>query len=177
MPNNPFYSITDFDNEWFSTFYDIYHISFPIHEQRKDKQQKKAFENNRYHLDVLVEDEKFISFIAWWDFNRYIYIEHFAVNPELRGQSLGSKTLRRFAEINNKVIILEIDPLIDEISKKRFEFYDKLGFQLNPYTHYHPAYKEGYAPHKLLVLSLHEKIDTDLYQQFKSDLSKIVMDI
>ncbi len=34
-------------------------------------------------------------------------------------------------------VILEIDPIIDEISQKRWSFYQHCGFQQNEYIHAH----------------------------------------
>mgnify|MGYP001028533630 CR=1 FL=1 len=170
-----FHSIKDTEDKWYKSFLEIYTISFPVYEQRNPKQQKEAFSDSRYHLIAKIEEEKFISFIAYWEFENYIYIEHLAVNPELRGQNKGSELLKDFADIMSKTIILEIDPLTDEISRKRLVFYEKLGYKTNPYKHFHPPYDKSYTPHQLVVLSLNRQVDQKEYEQFHSDLSHIVM--
>lgn len=175
MTQHSFYRISGINNPWYKPFYEIYAVSFPLYEQRDKSQQLTAFENKYYNLLVRKEGELLSSFISYWEFEEYIYIEHLAVNPELRGQNIGSQTLMAFAETTDKTIILEIDPLRDEISRKRLKFYRNLGFQLNTYTHYHPPYNPEYPPHELLVLSLPEKLSKELYNQFCLDLNKIIM--
>jgi hypothetical protein len=85
--------------------------------------------------------------------------------------------LRQFGEEINKMIILEIDPVIDEITEKRLFFYQKLDFKLCPYKHIHPAYNKMYRPHELLVLSSGSILSPTMYETFGNDLNEIVMGI
>ncbi|NDV95563.1 N-acetyltransferase [Dysgonomonas sp. 521] len=175
---NSFRKVTGIDEGWYRPIHEIYKGSFPLHEQRSGEQQRNAFENEHYRLIAkIVFTDKFnlASFISYWDFDSYVYIEHFAVNPLMRGQNVGSSSLKLFADLIKKPVLLEIDPLIDEISNKRFHFYERLGYQLNSYTHYHPAYNTQFPPHQLLVLSYPDKINQKQYDRFKSDLEHIVM--
>lgn len=176
MSDKAFYRIKDTQDHWYKSYHEIYTVSFPIYEQRDELQQTKAFEDKRYHLIIKTNEDKLVSFIAYWDFKNYVYIEHLAVNSELRGQNKGSELLEDFAEFISKIAILEIDPPIDEISKKRQKFYEKLGYEVNPYIHFHPAYKEGYVPHELVVLSLNRQLDKGEYYEFYDDLCNIVME-
>ncbi len=171
------YRITATSDKWYDEFYKIYKVSFPVFEQRNKEQQEYAFNHDNYFLDYTVDDDKFLSFIAYWDFNKYIYIEHLAVNPDYRGENIGSRVLREFIESKNKVILLEIDPLTTDIALKRFRFYERLGFQENIYPHFHPPYDKHYPAHELIVLSYGHQIDKSLYETFYNDLSKIVMQV
>jgi len=175
MTDKTFYRIKDSKDQWYESFREIYIVSFPVHEQRSEAQHEEALEDKRYHLIIKTDEDKLISFIAYWDFKNYVYIEHLAVNPELRGQNKGSELLEDFAELISKTIILEIDPPLDETSKKRLKFYEKLGYEANPYIHFHPAYKDAFIPHELIVLSLNRKLEKNEYYDFYDDLCNIVM--
>lgn len=175
MVQESFYRISGTEDVWYKPFYEIYAVSFPVYEQRNRNQQLTAFSDGHYNLLVQKEEELLSSFISYWEFDDYIYIEHLAVNPELRGQNIGSQTLTAFAETTDKTIILEIDPLRDEIARKRLRFYQNLGYQLNRYTHYHPPYNPEYPPHELLVLSFPEKLSEEQYNRFAHDLNDIIM--
>jgi len=170
-----FYRITSCDDSWYEAFYTIYKTSFPLHEQRNEEQQQAAFQHAEYHLECVIEENRLLAFIAYWEFDSYLYIEHFAVNPACRGQNIGSESLKALAAKTDKVILLEIDPLIDEVSRKRFHFYERLDFKANPYKHYYPPYSLEYPPHELIVLSLSKVLDEALYIQFDNDLKNIVM--
>ncbi len=61
----------------------------------------------------------FIGFISFWEFKDYLYIEHFAINNEIRGKGYGSTILNKFIKSTPKTILLEIDPIIDDISNAR----------------------------------------------------------
>ncbi|WP_029905313.1 N-acetyltransferase [Prevotella sp. 10(H)] len=175
MPENAFHRITDTEDRWYKPFWDIYTVSFPVYEQRDESQQLTAFNDERYYLLANIENDTLQFFVACWDFTDYVYIEHLAVNPDLRGKNIGSIMLDTFAKTVQKTVLLEIDPITDSISEKRFRFYEKLGYKLNPYKHAHPAYKEGYKPHELLVLSLNKTLTKEEYKQFENDLKHIVM--
>lgn len=175
MTGKTFYRIKDSKDQWYKSFREIYTVSFPLHEQRNKSQQEEAFKDKQYRLIIETNEDKLISFIAYWNFKNYVYIEHLAVNPALRGQNKGSKLLEEFAGFISKTIILEIDPPLDGISEKRLKFYEKLDYEANPYIHFHPAYKESLIPHELVVLSLNRKLEKSEYYDFYDDLCNIVM--
>lgn len=107
----------------YPTFEQIYTASFPLFEQRTEEQQEQAFQSPNYHLVVYLKDNLFIGFISYWDFSTYVYIEHFAIHENFRGQGYGGLLLEDFNKRLNKIILLEIDPITDEISSKRLKFY------------------------------------------------------
>ena len=159
----------------YKSFYDLYCISFPIFEQRSASQQLEAFQNERYKLLAYTENDIFLGFISYWEFDTYCYVEHFAVNTALRGKGYGSNLLHTFIQSTDKIIILEIDPVTDSISEARLRFYKKCGFSENPYPHKHPAYRSEYQPHSLIVLTTKGEISKGEYQKFNLDLNRIVM--
>lgn len=170
-----FHRIENIDNKWYNDFLSIYSISFPLHEQRNHEQQLYAFGNKHYRLFCQNNENRLDAFLAFWDFEEYVYIEHFAVNDKIRGKSIGTNTLRQFKKEIKKTIVLEIDPVIDEITAKRLDFYQKLDFKLCPFKHIHPAYHKKYEPHELLVLSSDSILSPAMYETFRNDLNKIVM--
>lgn len=159
----------------YPAFKELYVISFPVFEQRTEEQQDKAFLCPEYHLMAYTENGIFIGFICYWEFNTYIYIEHFAINQSLRGKGHGSLLLSGFIKENSKIILLEIDPIIDDLSAARLRFYQKCGFNLNKFAHIHPPYRENRNGHPLLVLTTERKITTNEYGQFYDDLSNRIM--
>lgn len=159
----------------YKPFSELYHTSFPVFEQRSAGQQEEAFRSQEYRLQAFTEGPAFIGFISFWEFGTYIYVEHFAINKELRGQGHGSRILRKFLESTEKTVILKIDPVIDEVSMARLSFYLRCGFHENPYQHRHPAYDPTYSPHPLEILSAPRAISPIEYEAFRNDLCSIVM--
>lgn len=156
-------------------FRTIYDISFPIYEQRTIEQQEYAFSFSHYHLDTYVSDGRLIGFIAYWAFDSYLYIEHFAIHPAERGKGRGKEILEYLMQAESRYILLEIDPVEDEVSSRRFHFYRSLGFRENPYPHIHPPYREGFEGHRLTILTSGRVITREEYAVFAKDLSCTVM--
>ena len=159
----------------YDDFKALYSSSFPIFEQRTEEQQAWAFEQAEYHLAGYTDKGRWIGFISYWEFDTYIYVEHFAIDAALRGQGYGSRVLRMFVEQKGKTVLLEIDPIVDEVSAARLRFYTHCGFRTNPYTHRHPAYREGYQPHLLVLLTAPDAISEEAYMRFYHDLCERVM--
>lgn len=167
--------ITEKQSPFYAYFENLYRISFPIFEQRTEQQQVLAFSSPAYHLNIYLDGEVFVGFIAFWEFDRYLYIEHFAVHPDLRGKGYGSIALKALQDSTTKRLLLEIDPVTDNISAKRLHFYELNGFSSNPYPHVHPPYREGFHGHNLVVLTTGGGISPEEYNQFDTDLREIVM--
>lgn len=159
----------------YKAFREIYDQSFPLFEQRTESQQTKAFSSPHYRLKGYEEGEFLLGFISYWEFDRYIYIEHFAIHPAFRGKGLGQCILQKFIASVSRFVILEIDPIVDKVSEARLHFYQHCSFKENPYAHIHPPYRDGYTGHSLIVLSMPSELPVEIYEQFCMDLSKTIM--
>lgn len=169
-------NICNFNHPFYEAFERLYAVSFPVFEQRTREQQETAFRHANYHLKGYEEDDTFIGFISYWEFDDYLYIEHFAINTEIRGKGYGSNLLCAFIRSTDKIVLLEIDPIVDSVSEARLRFYKKCGFHENPHLHKHPAYLDGYQPHSLIVLTTERQISEKEYGIFNFDLKTTVMD-
>lgn len=167
--------LSDTTSPQYKEFAALYAKSFPVFEQRTKEQQILAFSSSHYHLDLYYEGPVFIGFIAYWQFDRYSYVEHFAVHDMHRGRGYGAQLLNRFVEEQARQVVLEIDPITDEISAARWRFYERCGFSQNRYPHIHPPYRNGYAGHSLVVLSSGGTLETEVYELFYRDLINVVM--
>ncbi|MBV2190562.1 MULTISPECIES: GNAT family N-acetyltransferase [Providencia] len=162
------------DSQTIAMINQLYDTAFPLYEQRSYQGREAILNHSDYYLFSFKENDIFIGFIGCWKIEDYYYIEHLAISPVLRGQGYGQKVLKQFCHDVGKVI-LEIDPIIDDVSQKRWSFYRHCGFQQNEYAHAHPSYYPGNKPHKLRVLSYPEAIAEEVYQQFNHALQTLVM--
>ncbi|WP_353168831.1 GNAT family N-acetyltransferase [Providencia sp.] len=153
----------------------LYDDAFPLYEQRSNQGRKLILRHDDYYLYYFTDNDKFVGFIGCWKIKDYFYIEHLAISGSLRGQGYGQKVLKQFCNEVGQVI-LEIDPVIDEVSRKRLSFYQHCGFQQNEYTHAHPSYYPENKPHELEVLSYPQAIDKETYQRFNQMLQTVVME-
>ena len=152
----------------------LYRRSFPAHELRLWPDQQAVMNDPLYHFDLCLLDGALASLILYWDFGAYIYVEHFCVEPSMRGHGLGTLILAELAK-KNKPIILEIDPLTDDVAIRRKGFYERCGFKENPYAHAHPAYREGFSGHELKIMSWPRAITPAEYYRFNAYLISRVM--
>ena len=162
--------ITRKQDPLYPAFEQVYATSFPLFEQRTEQQQEQAFQSPNYHLEVYLKDNLFIGFISYWDFSTYDLCRILCIV-----RLYGSLLLEDFNKRLNKIILLEIDPIMDEVSANRLKFYKKCGFFENSYDHLHPPYRNTYQGHALIILTTERPITEDEYIQFCSDLRNIVM--
>jgi ribosomal protein S18 acetylase RimI-like enzyme len=160
----------------FQQVWAIYRSSFPLREQRTPEHQRTAFGSPLYRMDAYRDGERTIGFIDYWIFPDYAYIEHYAMAEAVRGQGYGTKILGDFLRrMEGKTVVLEIDPVVDEVSTRRLEFYEKLGFRESPFRHACPKYQPDETEGELWVLSWPTTVDCDFYERFYNDLHNVVM--
>lgn len=154
----------------------LYTDSFPDYERRRISSHARACEDAQFHTCIAVENGNLLALLFFWKYDNYIYIEHLAVLPSLRGRNIGTTLLKEFISLNeNKKIILEIDPPVDEISKRRLAFYENIGFIDNGYSFIHPSYTKNGHKHELHILSYPEDIDDAEFERFETFLNECVL--
>ncbi len=154
----------------------LYAESFPIYEQRRSEAQKKIVQDNRYSFNLIYDNDQWLGIICLWETESFIYIEHFAINSQLRNRRYGQRALQLLStKYAAKKLILEIDPLVDEVAKHRKAFYERCGFIANTFKHVHPPYHDGFAGHELIVMSSPSLLSQLEYNQFNSYLCQVVM--
>jgi Acetyltransferase (GNAT) family. len=109
------------DSPWFAEVDALYERAFPLHEQRETPAKKSALSNDNYALLAWFDGEQFIGLTGSWRFPHYCYIEHLAVNDQLRSQGYGKRMLNQLLHMH-PLTILEIDPLTTDIAHKRLRF-------------------------------------------------------
>lgn len=146
-------SSSEFD---FFRVFALYESSFPPDERRSESDFRKKIESEpRLHLDSTFTDGgDFLGFIAYWDFGTFIYAEHLAVNPQLRGHGTGGKILDHLMQASGKPLILEVEPPTGPMERRRIAFYERHGLRLWPDVDYlQPPYDPGKQPLPLLLMT------------------------
>lgn len=75
----------------------IYQNSFPQKEIRSLEDHLQALSDPHYTADGIWSDGRLIGILYYWTAPEYVYIEHLAISPDLRGANMGSRVLRLFA--------------------------------------------------------------------------------
>ncbi len=163
------------EDQYFAEFWKIYSASFPLNERRVSNQQTDVFKKQEYQVDIYLSDKYVIGFIAFWTAKDFIYIEHLAIAPEIRSNGFGSAILKPFIEREPIPVILEIEPIINDLTRRRLKFYESLGFVQNEHLHYQPPYHTSDQPLHLVILTYPNQIGEDLYRQFAQFQKNTVM--
>ena len=145
--------------------WNLYEESFPIAERRKLEDHLRASESEFFHPVSIWDEDQLIGIVFYWEWSSYRYIEYLAVNPELHGHGYGSQIIKKIRD-SKYTIILEIDPLINELSVRRLQFYERAGFTLTPYRFMHLPYRLDGAPQELLILSYPQMITKEQHKNF-----------
>lgn len=155
--------------EIFEQLYSIMEYSFPKDERRDFDAQYEKLGNPAFYSAALMEDEKALGFLNFWQLSGYVYIEHFAISQELRGKGIGSELIRKICEnFGNQQIILEAEPPeLNEIAARRIEFYKRLGFIFNDFHYLQPPYRKGENPVKLKIMSIQPLSEDDFKEKIR----------
>lgn len=151
--------------------YDLYVSSFPINKRRSDVEQICILKKETYHFNLIMENGELIGIMLYWDLDDMIYLEHFAILKCLRCSEKESKALELLKSLN-KQIILEIENPVDDITKRRYEFYEKNGFILNDVHHIQAKYHLGDEDVLLKILSFPGTVDKIKYLNFYNYMTK-----
>lgn len=160
-----FLSIEAGDKERWEKVWELYEDSFPIAERRKVDDHLRACNDERFFPLSAWEGQQLIGLMFFWEWDSYRYLEHLAVNPELRGQGHGSQLLKYLRD-SEHTIILEIDPLSNELSVRRLQFYERSGYTLTPYRFVHLPYRLDGNEQELLILSYPKMITKEQHNHF-----------
>ncbi len=138
-----------------------YEESFP-HNERRDflLLSNLAKEEKRFQISGLYKEEDYVGFISRWDFDSFLYIEHFAIEASLRNHKIGFTALKQFVETQDKPIILEVEMPYNELSERRIGFYKRMGFVLDNHIYFQPPYHKTDGWFEMRLMS-YGKIDLE----------------
>ena len=120
------------------------------------------------------EKKKPIGFFALWQFSEFLFVEHFAVAPPLRGKGMGSKMLSALKEKAKTPIVLEVELPETEIARRRIGFYERSGFHLNGFSYEQPSLGKGRSPVLLQLMSYPVPLSEEEFFQVKETLYREV---
>lgn len=154
----------------FDEIYRIMEQSFPLDERRPYEEQKVLLENPEYEIYVYKEFEKeeVKGFLAVWELEEYVFIEHFAVDNNFRNRGIGGQMLSELKARIGKRFCLEVEPPQEELTKRRVAFYKRNGFYLNHYDYIQPALSKGQNEVPLFIMTTEDTVMETEFQKIKS---------
>jgi ribosomal protein S18 acetylase RimI-like enzyme len=144
------------------TIRELYIAAFPPEERREFDQLKLLLNNEECHFyRIFTLPGTLAGFCILWEFPAFVFIEHFAVKPELRGLGIGEKTLDKIKGRFQKIIILETELPTDELKIRRIRFYERNGYHKLNRTYFQPSYGENKSEVELKLMSTNVDIQTE----------------
>lgn len=161
----------------FDRIYEILELSFPPDERRPYLEQAELFNDTRYSMLTATENGSIAAFMATWEFESFVFVEHFAAHPDFRNLGLGSRMLRELIEKTDKPICLEVEPPEGDITRRRIDFYKRNGFFLNSYSYMQPPISKGKNEIPLMIMTSGGQISETEFNTIKNTLYKEVYKI
>lgn len=169
-------TLSNTEHEYFSEAWELYEASFPKEERRSLTGQKRIFGLEPYHFEVILMGKSIIGLLLWWGFKEFVFIEHFATMPNVRGKGYGGKILREFLDAQKRRVVLEVEPPEDELKKRRIEFYKNAGFVFNPHFYQQPPMQKGCGYLQLHLMSWPTEITEESVNLFVGNYHPIIYD-
>lgn len=159
----------------------LYLTSFPESERRDAKKWKDmvlASTSTLFALYKISMDDAFAGILSCWDFESFLYIEHFAINSQQRGHGLGSATLSAFRTLfPQKPIVLEAEVPIEEMAIRRIQFYQRNGFHVCESPYMQPPYHQDGKWLELKLLSTSPDFASKQFETIKRTIYHHVYNI
>ncbi|MBQ8866330.1 MAG: GNAT family N-acetyltransferase [Bacteroidaceae bacterium] len=116
--------------------------AFP-REERRDEADLRAITRDeaRFHNLVITDEGAPVGLITCWELGRFCYIEHFAILPTMRNRGYGRRVMELMQGRLNLPIVLEAEPPVEEVARRRIAFYQRLGFTLWQSPYLQPPYR------------------------------------
>ena len=120
----------------------LYETSFPPNERRTRDDHLRALQDADFVPLGAVENGRLLADIFLWKTDGFVYLEHFAVQPELRSHGTGGKILEQLLD-TQQLFLLEIEPPEDPLTCRRKRFYERHGLQAQLYAHVQLPFQGG----------------------------------
>lgn len=143
------------DHVYYAQFEQLMESAFPVEERRSHENQRMVTDTNaNFHPCALLQNKEFVGLITYWQGPGFVYVEHFATLPSLRGGGLGREALALLFSRVGCPVVLEVEPPLDDLKQRRIRFYERNGFQLWQNSSYlQPPYQKGLSPVRLLLMA------------------------
>ncbi|MFR9649786.1 MAG: GNAT family N-acetyltransferase [Rikenellaceae bacterium] len=160
-------NISTINNPLFPFCWELYLAAFPENERRGLDYHTETMNRELFHCDVVLDSDEPIGILFWWDLSDFIFVEHLATTPAVRGKGYGNQILNELIASSNRPILLEVEHPEDELSRRRIGFYERMGFILNHHPYRHPSYQQIEGEYvDLLVMTHPNPISASELQHF-----------
>lgn len=170
-----FEDIRNTTHRYYTDFLTLYLNSFPEAERREVSKVATILEQEEtpFQIDAIRMRDRFVGFISHWKLSTYRYLEHFAIHPDMRSFGIGGRAMSAFIDHHGAdPLLLEVEPMEDDLTTRRVRFYEGLGYKLRETPYIQPAYRTGGEQVPLLLMT--HRFDAEPSEQELSELRHVV---
>lgn len=170
--------ITELNVKNYPDFLALYNEAFPAEERRpyKDAAELERFikmKGGKFHAYAAKDGDLFLGFLSYWIFEGYVYVEHFAVQPQHRGRNIGRRMLAHLMKEVSQDILLEVEKPVTDEARRRIRFYEEQGFRVRKEFDYEqPPYTRGGKPVPMLLMT-HGDVSLRHYKDMEPMLREV----
>lgn len=136
--------ISTADNSLYEYMEQLITTAFPPEEHRPLEELRLYTDKRpRFHNNVIFHHDALIGLITYWDFDKFYYVEHFAIDPAQRNGGHGKNVLNHLCQLLQRPIVLEVEMPEEEMAQRRINFYKRQGFALWEKPYQQPPYRSG----------------------------------
>lgn len=153
----------------------IYEAAFPPEERRPWEDIFSSRDCEHVSWLVTLGNEA-IGLVIGWELPSCHYFEYLVIDPELRGQGIGSQVIELlYHKYDDELpIVLECEPAgYSPMAERRLAFYARFGLLPQPFAYRQPPYGTGLPWVDLLLLSS-KSLDAALFDQITHEIHRIV---
>lgn len=162
----------DFLHVW-----EIMESSFPVTERRTRAGQEALLEKPCYQLYGYRKKAVIAAFFGVWKFEKFVFVEHFAVAEGERNGGIGAGLLQELVQQQKLPVVLEVELPKEELSRRRIRFYERNGFVLNDYAYMQPPLQEGEKELPLLLMSYPRAVSQEQFAEIRETLYREVYNV
>ncbi|MBQ8397921.1 MAG: GNAT family N-acetyltransferase [Clostridia bacterium] len=137
----------------FDAFFALLADALPTDEHRSHAAQKALLDEPAYAILTGEEGGTIRAIMAVWEFAGFRYVEHFAVDPALRGHGVGAAMLGEYLRRDERRVVLEVEPPETAIAARRIGFYERCGLSLSRFPYAQPPLNPGDGMLPLMLMS------------------------
>lgn len=155
----------------FIEIYELYLSTFIPSERRNlDAFERIINQEPRFKCYALMREENFVGFFTFWVFDKFVFVEHFAISDKMRGQNIGSEVMLGFLSMVTLPVVLEVEMPKDANSVRRIKFYEKFAFKTISHAYAQPYYDGSGNLLPMLIMSNDSHFADKHFKQIKDTL-------
>jgi ribosomal protein S18 acetylase RimI-like enzyme len=159
----------------FEELYDLYTSAFPSYQRRTWAGLETLFNKKpAFQSFTIKSDNEFVGLLNYWNFEKFVYVEHFAVHADYRNKGIGTSVMKEFLSKIELPVVIETETPRSLVASQRIHFYERLGFYMTTNFYMQPPYEGSQVMMSMLIMSNDYHFANKHFNHIKSTLYKEV---